>query len=274
MKTITSLLNPTCTWKHFGAGAFLLVLALASAPAQNTPPALVCPDPAAVPCSASNGAPVELQVTVADADNDALTVVWTVDDVAYQTNGLPAGSTATPTNLAFTAAFGSGTHNVSVAVTDGLSDPVTCTTSLTVGGTTPPVIESVTATPNLLWPPNHKLRPVTIQVAGTDACGGPVSARIVAVTCNEPDKGLGDGDKPGDWVMTGDSGLLLRAERSGKGRGRIYTITVECTDAAGLATNATVTVKVPHDQGKAPAKAAPAKAKAAKAAAAKALQRR
>jgi hypothetical protein len=44
--------------------------------------------------------------------------------------------------------------------------------------------------------------------------------------------------------------VLLRAERNGKGNGRIYTLTVTCTDVSGSSASNTVQVKVPHDQGK------------------------
>jgi len=42
--------------------------------------------------------------------------------------------------------------------------------------------------------------------------------------------------------------VQLRAERLGTGSGRIYTITITCTNAAG-STSESVTVLVPHDQG-------------------------
>ena len=42
--------------------------------------------------------------------------------------------------------------------------------------------------------------------------------------------------------------VKLRAERSGIGNGRIYTITITCTDDKGNATSATVTVSVPLSQ--------------------------
>jgi hypothetical protein len=38
----------------------------------------------------------------------------------------------------------------------------------------------------------------------------------------------------------------LRAERDNRGTGRIYTITVLCTDAAGNEATTTVTVTVPR----------------------------
>ena len=43
--------------------------------------------------------------------------------------------------------------------------------------------------------------------------------------------------------------VLLRAERSGSGSGRVYTIQVSCTDALGNVAMGTVDVIVPHDQG-------------------------
>jgi hypothetical protein len=115
--------------------------------------------------------------------------------------------------------------------------------------TTPPTISSITASPSVLWPPNHKMVPVTVPVAASDDVGV-VSCRIISVTSSEPDHGLGDGDTAGDIQITGDLKLLLRAERSGKGNGRTYTITVECRDAADNAATRTTTVTVPRDQGK------------------------
>ncbi|MDQ3623880.1 MAG: hypothetical protein M3463_15555 [Verrucomicrobiota bacterium] len=60
----------------------------------------------------------------------------------------------------------------------------------------------------------------------------------------------GGGDTAPDWEITGPLTVDLRAERSGGGRGRIYTITVECQDEAGNAATSTVDVTVPKSQGK------------------------
>ena len=86
------------------------------------------------------------------------------------------------------------------------------------------------ASPATLWPPNHKMRPVTVTVDATDACDPNFSCEIVSVTSNEPANGIGDGNTSPDWSITGPLTLELRAERAGPGTGRIYTITVECTD--------------------------------------------
>jgi len=114
------------------------------------------------------------------------------------------------------------------------------------GDTTLPVISKLTASQEAIWPPNHKMVPVTLNAVATDNAGV-TSLKIVSVTSNEPDNGLGDGDTPNDIQVTGDLTLNLRAERSGKGKGRIYTVTVEARDAAGNAATKSVTVSVPKD---------------------------
>ena len=117
---------------------------------------------------------------------------------------------------------------------------------------TPPVISSVSANPNVLWPPNHKMVPVTMGVSVADVCSPSVrsSCRIISVSSNEPVDGLGDGDLAPDWVITGNLTVNLRAERSGTGSGRVYTITVRCTDASWNSSTKTVAVTVPRDQRK------------------------
>ena len=115
----------------------------------------------------------------------------------------------------------------------------------TLPDTQPPVISSLSASPDALWPPNHKIVRVALTVDASDDTGV-VGSHIVSVSSNEPDNSLGDGDTLGDIQVTGDLTLLLRAERSGKGADRVYTITVECEDAAGNASQASVAVTVPH----------------------------
>lgn len=114
--------------------------------------------------------------------------------------------------------------------------------------TNAPIITSATATPSVLFPPNHKLVPVTVSV---NATGNPATCRIVSVSSNQPINGTGDGNTSPDWVITGDLTVLLRAERAGNIKtDRVYTITVECTDAFGNSDTTNVFVTVPHDRGK------------------------
>ena len=123
----------------------------------------------------------------------------------------------------------------------------------------PPVCSGLAANPNLLWPPNHKLRQVTVTGA-TDPNGDPVTTTIVGVTQDEPVDGLGDGDTSPDAVFGPASNQVrLRAERSGLGDGRVYRVMVLVEDAFGLTCNATLRVGVPHDRGRgaAPVDSAP-----------------
>jgi hypothetical protein len=87
---------------------------------------------------------------------------------------------------------------------------------------------------------------VTVSAAATDTCSGPPVCRIVSVSSNEPVDGTGDGDTAPDWQITGDLTVDLRAERSGNGDGRIYTIVVECRDQAGNAATSAAHVTVRH----------------------------
>ncbi len=216
---------------------------------SNSAPTLACPAPVARECSSPAGALVDLVATVGDADGNALTVVWTVNGEATQTNSLPAGTNGALQQVHFIANFEVGTHQIGLSVSDSNAPAVTCSTTVTVQDTTPPEIRQITATPNSLWPPNHKMIKVKLGVEAVDVCGS-VTSRIISVTSNEPEDGLGDGNTRHDWQITGALGLNLRAERSGKGSGRTYTITIEAADEIGNKTTGQTTVTVPHDKGK------------------------
>jgi hypothetical protein len=92
--------------------------------------------------------------------------------------------------------------------------------------------------------------PVTLTVSATDNLDTDPSCKIIDVSSNEPVKGSGGRKTAPDWKITGDLTLNLRAERSGKGSGRIYTIKVRCTDFVGNTSERQVTVSVPHDKKK------------------------
>ena len=77
-------------------------------------------------------------------------------------------------------------------------------------------------------------------------CSG-VVASSSSISCNEPVNGGGDGNTSADWQVVDAHHVQLRAERSGTGNGRIYTITISARDAAGNTSSSAVTVTVPHD---------------------------
>ena len=158
------------------------------------------------------------------------------------------------------AIFPIGTTTVTWTATDdaGLTD--TASTTVTVDDP-PPIWLSLSASPDVLKPVNHKLKTVTLTLDVEEFIG--YDARIVGVWSNEPievnsggdGKNNDDGDvffdieeglETGVWV-TGSPmslSLRLRAERQGQGSGRIYRITVEVKDANNLGVTKTVDVLV------------------------------
>ena len=124
----------------------------------------------------------------------------------------------------------------------GKSD--TCSFTVTVKDTRPPFITPVWAFPSVLWPPNHKMKHVSVNYYAWDNCA-PASCSL-DVNSDEPVTGTGYGDKAPDWVILDNHHVLLRAERAGHGNGRTYTITVTCTDASGNTSTQNTKVFVPH----------------------------
>ncbi len=110
-----------------------------------------------------------------------------------------------------------------------------------------PAVANVSASPSLLWPPNHKMKTVAVAADVSDACGA-ASCSIVDVTGNEPIDGPGDGSTAPDWEIVGPLKVKLRAERAGGGIGRVYTVHLACVDEVGNANPATVEVVVPHNR--------------------------
>jgi hypothetical protein len=102
---------------------------------------------------------------------------------------------------------------------------------------TPPTITSLTAAPNVLWPPNHKMVRVSLQVTAT---GDPSpDCRIDSTASNEP-------GSEEQTIITGPLTVNLRAERTASSNGRVYTISVTCTNTSGIASQI-ITVGVPHN---------------------------
>jgi rhamnogalacturonan endolyase len=108
-----------------------------------------------------------------------------------------------------------------------------------------PVFKSLSASKTTLWPPNHQMVQVSVKAQLVDLLDRSPQACIVSVSSNEPVDGEDDGHTAPDWKITGPSTVLLRAERSGRGTGRVYTITVAGEDEAGNVASKTVTVNVP-----------------------------
>ena len=298
---------------------------IAIAVLENTAPTSSIPPPTTLTCSPPDGLEVMLSVEVGDADGDALTLTWNVDESDLQTNSVPPSGPPTAAEVTFKTTLAPGTHLVRVTVSDGkdsatgqtsvtiegdssppviscpvdlvmpadlgqcsavvyysvvatddcsgataICDPpagsvfprgtttVTCRATdaagnesncsfpVTVNDTEAPVVSAVSASPNVLWPPDHTMVPVTVNANASDNCGV-VTPRIIAVTSNESGNGSSGGTEKPDWEITGPLTVNLRADRSGQGDARVYTITVEWQDTAGNQATDRVTVDVPSN---------------------------
>ena len=205
-------------------------------------PILDCPAslPAAE-CTGAGGADVTVQATATDVCG----------------RGLTLSNDHTGEGLDASGAFPLGTTSVAFTARDPEGHAATCTTQVTVRDTRAPTL-SVLADPSVLWPANHDLVPVDVQFTAQDSCGAGVRVELVSVTSSEPDDASGttDGATTGDIQDaspgSADSNLLLRAEREGKGPGRVYELRYRAIDAAGNTTTALGVVTVPHDRGQGP----------------------
>ena len=120
---------------------------------------------------------------------------------------------------------------------DNAGNTATATVTLNIDKT-PPAINSLSASPTILWPPNHKIVDVKISGSASDAFSGVASTTITVTDEYTLYK---------KTVQGFGSSVQLQAWRRGTDRdGRHYTITAVVTDKAGNQATATTTVLVPH----------------------------
>jgi hypothetical protein len=141
--------------------------------------------------------------------------------------------------------FPVGTTTVNCTATNSTGND-NCSFTVTVIDVEAPQINNLSTNPASLWPVNHKMRDVAVSYTKTDNCPGAVNC-VLTVTSNEVVNGNGDGNTSPDWMVVDANNVKLRAERAGNKSGRIYTITVTCTDAAGNTSSKHVSVTVPHN---------------------------
>ena len=191
--------------------------------------------------------------TTVNTDSGLCTAV--VNGITAKINGVNNTSNIGYTLTGATTGAGSGTVS-GMAFNKGLTlvtyTVLTDTSKhagflVTVKDNEAPVISNVTASPELLWPPDHRLVNVQLKYQATDNCS-PFNT-ILSVTSNEAQTNTVRGDVPNDWILIDAHHIQLRAERAGKGRGRIYTVRILVTDASGNRDTAEVRVRVPKSDG-------------------------
>jgi hypothetical protein len=101
-----------------------------------------------------------------------------------------------------------------------------------------------------LWPPNHRM--VTFDLACdldlVDDRGNPLDIQVEGITQDEPVLGKRGPKTAPDAEIVSPTVVRIRAERDGKGNGRVYVIRFTTTDLSGQVGRQQLTVIVPHDQ--------------------------
>jgi len=215
----------------------------------NQPPSADAGPDRTVECNATGRGFFTLDGGVHDPDNNIASIGWFRGGRKGPLVGmLPTLEADQPVS---TPASNNMTQYV-LKVLDALGQYDEHSTTVDVVDTTAPDL-TVTLSPTVLWPPNHKLVPITATITVQDICDPDPTVQLISITSSEPANGLGDGNTSVDIqdasLGTDDRQFLLRAERSGSGAGRVYTITYKATDHSGNSTTRTATVTVPKSQG-------------------------
>lgn len=111
----------------------------------------------------------------------------------------------------------------------------------------PPDCSAAQATPGTLRLLDHTLG--TVLITGvTDPDEDPVAITVTSIRQDEPVNGRGDGNTAPDGVGVGSPLVMVRAERSGRGDGRVYHVSFMADDGRSGQCAGEVAVCVPHDQ--------------------------
>lgn len=112
-----------------------------------------------------------------------------------------------------------------------------------------PSCSAASATPSMLWPPSHDLQMINIGGV-SDPDGDTVSVTVDAISQDEAVREPGSGGTSPDGGGLGGGEPFVRAERSGKGNGRVYHIAFSADDGQGGTCSGVVQVGVPKSQGR------------------------
>ena len=200
---------------------------------DTTPPDITCPVDVSIECTADTDPSVTGTATATDSCANA-PVITHIDSI------VPGPGNTGVITRTWTAIDASGNTS-------------SCEQVIVIEDTTAPEL-SVSVEPAVLRPSSHKMVRITASIQVSDTCDDSPTVELVSITSNEPDNDKGDGntsdDIQGADFGTDDRAFSLRAERTGKGLGRIYTVNYRAMDASGNVADATAEVTVLHDSDK------------------------
>lgn len=201
-------------------------------------PSIHCPAPISVECTGNNGAL---------ASNPAIVAFLAAATAHDNCPGIKPIQNDAP------GFFPLGPTTVTFSVEDAVGNKNSCTSTVTVVDTKPPVI-SASASPAVIWPPNQKLVDVHSTVSLTDECDpNPILSLVsIDLLCDGQHEESKDPTRPdvvGASFGTPDVDFQLRAEKSpDQSCVLTYVIKYSGSDHSGNTAYATTNVIIPHDQ--------------------------
>ncbi len=222
---------------------------------ENQPPACDANGPYVTECEGTSTDIMLDGTGSSDPDSgDLLTYAWSS---SCPSGNFDNSTSATPILSVNSSSESTVVCDASLTVTDSNGASDSCSSTVTIQDTTPP-LSSVEVSPSVLWPPNHKMVPINVTINVSDICDPNPVVALTSIIMNEGeetntydpgfDSTIGDGHTIDDIHVDDTGNIFLRAERSGAGNGRIYTIIYTATDESGESTTASATVTVPHNQ--------------------------
>ncbi len=184
--------------------------------------------------------PPELTLVSCGASSGACGSSASGPTVSLATLGGAASATATlTTTLGCNVADGAVVVNTASASMT-LADPIPADNigvAFIVAVNPAPVLANLSVDQPVLWPPNGKMKTVTVTYDLSDNCPGTTCALAVS----------GTEGTSSDWAVVDAHTVVLRATRDGTGPGRTYSIPVTCRDSGGAVSVQTAKVTVPHN---------------------------
>ena len=195
---------------------------------DRTPPSLVPP-----PSLTLSPEPGTCGVSISDAQLGQATVG----------DNCPGGITITRTGVPANNLFPVGTTTITHTTTDTAGNTATATQTVSVIDPLISEITDVSVNPEVLWPANGQMVEVWVGYNPKTNCNsGPMACRLT-VSSNETIDST-------DYSIIDAHHILLRAKRAPQGDGRIYTITITCSDGTGPELKKSITVLVPDKKDK------------------------
>jgi hypothetical protein len=179
-----------------------------------------------------NGALVPVTVAVTATDDSAETPACALSGITG--SGVTADDySITGPYSARVRATGGRTYALRVTCSDAAGNRRDGSVNVVVPpDTTAPVITSLSATPDHIWPPNGKMESVTVSVTATDDVDTAPLCALTSVT----------GTPGGAAVMTGGFSANVRSDKDA-----VYTLTVGCSDRAGNKSQMAIQVAISKD---------------------------